>query len=101
MPFDCSSSVPVHCFSITFSEQKATLATFIDMEKAFDSLWRDGLHFKLHDKGVTGTVWNWIADFLQNMSATCILKNKPGVSFRTDLGLPQGSVPPLSYSLFS
>ena len=89
MPFDCSSSVPVHCFSITFSEQKATLATFIDMEKAFDSLWRDGLHFKLHDKGVTGTVWNWIADFLQNMSATCILKDKPGVSFRADLGLPE------------
>ena len=39
-----------------FSEQKATLATFIDMEKAFDSVWRDGLLFKLHDKGVTGTV---------------------------------------------
>ena len=84
-----------------FSEQKATLATFIDMEKAFDSVWRDGLLFKLHDKGVTGTVWNWIADFLQNRSATCILKNKPGDSFRTDLGLPQGSVlSPLLFSIF-
>ena len=84
-----------------FSEQKATLATFIDMEKAFDSVWRGGLLFKLHDKDVTGTVWNWIADFLQNRSATCILKNKPGDSFRTELGLPQGSVlSPLLFSIF-
>ena len=50
---------------------------------------------------MTGTVWNWKADFLQNRSATYIFKNKPGDSFRTGLGLSQGSVlSPLLFSIF-
>ena len=39
-----------------FDEKKATLATFIDMENAFDSVWRYGLLVKLHEKGVNGTL---------------------------------------------
>ena len=70
-------------------------------KKTFDSVWRDGVLVKLHEKGANGTVWNWIGDFLQNRSATCILKNKPGDSFRTDLGLPQGRVlSPLLFNIF-
>ena len=83
-----------------FGEKTATLPAFINIEKAFDSVWRDGLLVKLHEKGLTGTLWNWIADFLQNRSATYILKNKPGDYFRTELGLPQGSgLSPLLFSI--
>ena len=84
-----------------FSENKATLATFIDMEKAFDSVWRDGLLVKLYERGVNGTLWEWIANFLHDRSATCIIKGKPGESFQTELGLPQGSVlSPLLFNIF-
>ena len=43
--------------STGFSENKATLAIFIDMEKAFDSVWKDGLLVKLYERGVNGTLW--------------------------------------------
>ena len=84
-----------------FSENKVTLATFIDMEKAFDSVWRDGLLVKLYERGANGTQWEWIANFLHDKSATCIIKSKPGESFQTELGLPQGSVlSPLLFNIF-
>ena len=33
-----------------------TVGVFIDMEKAFDSVWRNGLLAKLHDMGITGKI---------------------------------------------
>ena len=82
-----------------FSENKATSATFIDMEKAFDSVWRDGLLVKLYERGVNGTLWEWIANFLHDRSATCIIKGKPGESFQPELGLKEVYYH-LSYSIF-
>ena len=41
---------------IGFSENKATLATFIDIEKGFDSVWRDGRLVKLYERGINGRV---------------------------------------------
>ena len=53
-----------------FNEGKATLASFIDMEKAFDTVWRDRLLVKLYGKGINGALWTWIADFLQDRNAS-------------------------------
>lgn len=84
-----------------FNESKATLATFIDMEKAFDSVWRDGLLVKLFDKGINGKIWEWIYDFLKDRKASCLLHTKHSESFETNIGLPQGSVlSPLLFNVF-
>ena len=46
-------------------------------------------------KRKNGTLWEWIANFLHHISATCIIKGKPGESF------PQGSVlSPLLFNIF-
>ncbi len=42
-----------------FNKKEATMAVFIDLEKAFDSVWREGLLVKLHALGIQGKTWKW------------------------------------------
>ena len=37
-----------------FQDKQHTLTVWIDMEKAFDRVWKDGLQLKLQKRGVTG-----------------------------------------------
>ena len=57
-----------------FSEGQVTLAVFVDMEKAFDSVWRNGLLAKLHNMGMTGNIWGWLQSFLESRQAFCYIK---------------------------
>ena len=84
-----------------FNRKESTLAAFIDMEKAFDSVWRDGLLVKMHKLGIRGKIWSWISDFLSDRTARCYLKGSHGVEFFTFVGLPQGSViSPILFIIF-
>ena len=84
-----------------FNRKQSTLAAFIDMEKAFDSVWRDGLLVKMHKLGIRGTVWSWIANFLSDRTARCYLKGSHGTEFFTFVVLPQGSViSPILFIIF-
>ena len=84
-----------------FSEGQVTLAVFVDMEKAFDSVWRNGLLAKLHNMGITGNIWGWLQSFLESRQAFCYMKGADNTKFYTMMGLPQGSVlSPLLFNLF-
>ncbi|MEW8545279.1 MAG: reverse transcriptase domain-containing protein, partial [Candidatus Thiodiazotropha sp.] len=84
-----------------FNKNEHTAALFIDIEKAYDSVWRDGLMVKLKEMGITGRIWHWIRNFLTDRSATINMSGVKGVDFCTEIGLPQGSViSPLLFSLF-
>ena len=72
---------------------------FIDMEKAFDSVWRDGLLVKMHNLGIRGNVWSWISNSLSDRTVRCYLKGTHVEEFTTNVGLPQGSV--ISLILFN
>jgi hypothetical protein len=37
---------------------------WIDFEKAYDSVWREGLLVKLFKSGIQGKMWKWIQNFL-------------------------------------
>ena len=43
-----------------FNRRESTAALFIDIEKAYDSVWHDGLLYKLSEMGIRGRVWEWI-----------------------------------------
>ena len=49
-----------------FQDKLHTLAVWIDMEKAFDKVWRDGLRLKLHKSGISGCMYKWISQYLNN-----------------------------------
>ena len=42
----------------------ATRGVFLDLSKAFDKVWHEGLLFKLKQNGVSGNLLNVITDFL-------------------------------------
>ena len=52
-----------------FQEKKKVLAAFVDLTKAFDKVWKEGLLLKLLNKKVEGKMYHWIRDFLQYRTA--------------------------------
>ncbi|MEW8546904.1 MAG: reverse transcriptase family protein [Candidatus Thiodiazotropha sp.] len=84
-----------------FNKKEHTAALFIDLEKAYDSVWREGLMFKLKKLGLSGRVWKWINSFLVDRQAMISMGGNKGPHFATNIGLPQGSVlAPLLFNLF-
>nr|KAG5698628.1 hypothetical protein BaRGS_003142 [Batillaria attramentaria] len=79
-------------------DKKHTLAVWIDLEKAYDKVWKDGLKLKLRQHGISGHMYNWISQFLTNRTAR--VRNQRHQSRKKILkqGVPQGGV--LSPTLF-
>ena len=84
-----------------FNKKESTAALFIDIEKAYDSVWHEGLLFKLKELGIRGRVWEWIKNFLKDRKAVINMAGKRAQEFCIKIGLPQGSVlSPLLFLLF-
>lgn len=71
---------------------------FVDVAKAFDSVWIDGLCFKLCKAGVDGRVFRWICSFLRNRKFRVRSHELMSTWKTIYCGVPQGSV--LSPMLF-
>ena len=65
---------------------------YLDFSKATIRLHIEGSLKKLENYGITGTLLNWIQDFLSNRKQIVVIKGES--SDRTDVtsGIPQGSV---------
>ena len=81
-----------------FQEKKKVLAAFVDLTKAFDKVWKEGLLLKLLNKKVEGKMYHWIRDFLQHRTARVKLDRKISHQVTLQQGVPQGGV--ISPTLF-
>ena len=54
-------------------DEEGVIAVFLDIEKAYDSMRKEGLLIKLHDAGVKGRMFYWIKDYLNNRSIQAII----------------------------
>ena len=81
-----------------FQEKLKTLAIFIDLEKAFDKVWREGLLFKLLKKSVCGKMFTWIQSYLCKRSARVKVDGETSNLVKIREGVPQGGV--ISPTLF-
>ena len=70
---------------------RETRAVFLDISKAFDKVWHDGL-FKLKSYGISGCLFTVIKDFLNNHHQRVILNGKSSIWSAITAGVPQGSV---------
>ena len=55
-----------------FQQQKMVYAAWIDLQKAFDRVWTDGLIVK---NGIIGNMFKWIKSFLHNRRARVNVDN--------------------------
>ena len=76
-----------------------TAVVFIDLSKAFDKIWIDGLIIKLFNMGICGYMLQWIRDYLTNRAFQVNNNNTLSDIVVLENGLPQGSC--LSPTLFA
>ena len=67
-------------------------AVFLDISKAFDKVWHDGLLFKLKQNGVSGKLLKFFESYLQNRKQRVSLNGFNSEYSVIESGVPQGSV---------
>jgi hypothetical protein len=64
---------------------------FLDSSKAFDTVWIDGLFYKLYNIGIRET-WRLLRNWYSNMSCYGLLDGLVSEAFPVKQGVRQGSV---------
>ena len=81
---------------------RRTYCCFIDIKKAYDTVWRKGLWKCLWDKGIRGKMWRVLKDFYR--ATRCKIRVGKGVTeeFSVEKGVKQGGavLSPLLFSIF-
>ena len=65
---------------------------FLDLSKAFDKVWHEGLLYKLKNNGINGNALQLIESFLHNRRQGVVLNGQSSCWLSIKAGLPQGSV---------
>ena len=74
---------------------------FLDISKAFDKVWHDGLVFELKSYGVEGELLSLLKNYLQNREQRVVLNGQTSGWRKINSGVPQGSVlGPLLFDLY-
>ena len=94
-----------HIYSISqfiqgrIREGKSTYGFYLDGERAFDTVWRDGLFHKLWAKGVRGHMWLAIRGLMNQTSCRVRIGGTLSAAFTREQGIDQGCL--LSTSLYA
>ena len=67
-------------------------SVFLDMSKAFDRVWHEGLLFKLKQNGINGKLLNLMKSYLGNRKQRVVLNGSESDWGFIESGVPQGSV---------
>ena len=82
-------------------EGKYTYAFFLDIQKAFDTVWHDGLWFRLWELGVRGRMWRVIKKMYDITESAVLLEGEKSKPFDISQGVAQGcSLSPILFSIF-
>ena len=77
--FDCNPSLEVR-------------GVFLDISKAFDKVWHDGLLLKIKSFGISGNLLILIQSFLCNRMQRVVLNGQCSDWMKISAGVPQGSI---------
>jgi len=73
-----------------------------DIKAAFDSVWHDGLIYKLNDFRIPRYIINYLISFLHNRTAAIEIENILSRQFNLKSGTPQGSpLSPILYIIYT
>ena len=65
---------------------------FLDISRAFDKVWHNGLIFKLEENGITGNLLRLFQNYLSNRKQQVVLNGSYSDYSSIESGVPQGSV---------
>lgn len=68
------------------------MGVFLDIEKAYDMVWKEGLVIKLYDAGIRGKMLNWINNFMRDRIIQVNVDGFLSSKEKVVNGTPQGSV---------
>lgn len=92
----------IDAITVAFNERQYAIATFLDVQGAFDKVWHDGLISKLFLANIPPQIVLLIKNFLQHR--TFQVKEGKSLSNKEEIsaGVPQGSpLSPLLYNIYT
>ena len=75
----------------SFDDGLEVRSVFLDISKAFDKVWHDGVILKLEQNGISGDLLNILIDFLSNRKQRVVLNGQVSGRASVNVGVPQGS----------
>ena len=82
----------VHMIHLALDEQKEVRSIFLNISKAFDKVWHDGLLFKLQQNGIEGELLSLLISYLSNRKQREVINGFESVWGGIEAGVPQGPV---------
>ena len=81
-------------------KQKAHVA-LLDVQKPFDTVWHNGLFYKLYHYGIQDNIWCILRKWYDSSSCTVLWDGEQSRPFNINQGVKQGAIlSPLLYNLF-
>ena len=76
----------------SFDDGFEARGVFLDISRAFDKVWHDGLIYKLKQNGVAGDLLDTLTNFLKERKQRVVLNGQYSTWSNVEAGVPQGSI---------
>ena len=76
----------------SFDACRDVRAVFLDISKAFDKVWHQGLLYKLQQNSISGNLLETLIDFLKDRKQRVVLNVQNSSWANIEAGVPQGSI---------
>ena len=84
-----------------FNQGKHVIAAFLDVEKAFDNVWHNGLRYKIYQLDLPTKLCRWLSDFLVGRVIHVKIEGFLSPKVHSKAGVSQGSnLRPLCFLIY-
>ena len=95
----CRDQVWTLSQTLQYGRTRDTHACFVDLKKAYDTVWRGGMWHLLHEYGVRGKLWRMVVKWYENSAVVVDWNGVVTEPIKINIGVRQGC--PLSPILFA